>query len=219
MAPTPRRRSNTRQARAENHRILAASTICHICGKPGADAVDHVIPLARGGADDASNKRPAHHDVAPYCNRRKSDHLPSEVDRKVVMVCGPPGAGKSTHAHTLGLDVYDLDDERWGWNEGLFKAELIRLRENPKARAVVIRTGATLSARQRAASMCGATDLPHPDPQAWPRRTITALPDQRGEEVVGDIRTRSSRAVVRDAAAEAVGKPRLRVEQACFSRA
>lgn len=75
------------------------------------------------------------------------------------MVCGPPGAGKSTHAHTLGLDVYDLDDERWGWNEGLFKAELIRLRENPKARAVVIRTGATLSARQRAASMCGATDV------------------------------------------------------------
>lgn len=159
MAPTPRRRSNTRQARAENHRILAASNICHICGKPGADAVDHVIPLARGGADDASNKRPAHHDVAPYCNRRKSDHLPSEVDRKVILVCGPPGAGKSTYAHTLGLDVYDLDDERWDWNEGLFKAELVRLRENPKARAVVIRTGATLSARQRAASMCGATDV------------------------------------------------------------
>lgn len=159
MAPTPRRRSNTRQARAENHRILRASDICHICGKPGADAVDHVIPLARGGADDASNKKPAHHDVAPYCNRRKSDHLPSEVDRKVVLICGPPGAGKSTHAHTLGLEVYDLDDERWGWNEGLFKAELIRLRENPKARAAVIRTGATLSARQRAAAMCGATDV------------------------------------------------------------
>jgi|GEM_PF-3863516 len=159
MAPTPRRRSNSRAARAENQRILAASDICHICGKPGADAVDHVIPLAKGGRDDASNKKPAHHDVPPHCNRRKSDHLPSEVDRKVVLVCGPPGAGKTTYAHTLGLDVYDLDDDQWRGNEGLFKSALIRLRENPRARAVVIRTAPTLSARQRAASMCGATDV------------------------------------------------------------
>lgn len=159
MAPTPRRRSNSRAARNENHRILAASDICHICGKPGADAVDHVIPLARGGRDDASNKKPAHHDVAPYCNRRKSDKLPSEVDRKVVLICGPPGAGKTTYAHTLGLEVYDLDDEQWGYNEGLFRAALIRVREDPRARAVVIRSAATVSARQRAASMCAATDV------------------------------------------------------------
>jgi hypothetical protein len=157
--PQPRRRSNSRAARRENQRILAASDICHICGKPGADAVDHVIPLARGGADTASNKKPAHHDVPPHCNRRKSDKMPSEVDRKVLLVCGPPGAGKTTYAHTLGLDVYDLDDPRWSFNEGLFRAALIRVREDPKARAVVIRTAATLSARQRAASMCGATDV------------------------------------------------------------
>lgn len=159
MAPKPRRRSNSRASREENHRILAASNICHICGKPGADAVDHVIPLARGGRDDASNKKPAHHDVAPYCNRRKSSRLPTEVDRKVVLVCGPPGAGKTTYAHTLGLDVYDLDDDQWDGNEGLFRSALIRVREDPKARAVVIRTASTLSARQRAASMCAATDV------------------------------------------------------------
>lgn len=159
MAPTPRRRSNTRQARAENKRILAASDICHICGKPGADAVDHVIPLARGGADDASNKKPAHHDVPPYCNRRKSDKLPSEVDRKVILICGPPGAGKTTYAHTLGLEVYDLDDEQWAYSEALFRAGLVRVREDPKARAAVIRTAPTLASRQRAASMCGATDV------------------------------------------------------------
>lgn len=158
-APTPRRRSNSRATRTENHAILRASDVCHICGRPGADAVDHVIPLARGGADAASNKAPAHHDVAPYCNRRKGDKLPSEVDRRVVLICGPPGAGKSTHAHTLGLDVYDLDDDQWGSNEGLFRSALTRLRENPRARAAVIRTAPTLSARQRAASMCGATDV------------------------------------------------------------
>lgn len=51
-------------------RILNASDVCYICGKPGADSVDHVIPKARGGTDDPSNLRPAH--LHP-CNRAKSD--------------------------------------------------------------------------------------------------------------------------------------------------
>lgn len=33
---------------------------CHWCSKPGADEVDHVIPLAEGGADTDANKRPIH---------------------------------------------------------------------------------------------------------------------------------------------------------------
>lgn len=53
-----------------NRRILAVSDVCHICGQPGADSVDHVIPLAHGGTEDLSNLRPAH--MHP-CNRSKSD--------------------------------------------------------------------------------------------------------------------------------------------------
>jgi 5-methylcytosine-specific restriction endonuclease McrA len=33
---------------------------CHVCGKPMADEVDHVVPLAEGGADDETNLRPIH---------------------------------------------------------------------------------------------------------------------------------------------------------------
>lgn len=54
----------TRQA------ILAHDTTCWICGQPGADTVDHVIPLALGGAPlDPTNLRPAHH----HCNSQRGD--------------------------------------------------------------------------------------------------------------------------------------------------
>lgn len=151
---------STRQRR--NAKILKASDICGICGKAGADAVDHKIPLARGGTEDPNNLQPVHHNIAPYCNRRKADLLPSEYDRKVILICGPPGAGKTTLAHELAesgaLDVYDLDDDQWAGSDALFRAALVRIREQPTARAVVIRTGATVSARQKSATACGATE-------------------------------------------------------------
>jgi len=34
--------------------------ICHVCGEMFADQIDHVIPLAEGGADHESNLRPIH---------------------------------------------------------------------------------------------------------------------------------------------------------------
>lgn len=41
--------------------ILAASTTCWICGHGGADTVDHVIALSKGGDPlDPANLRPAH---------------------------------------------------------------------------------------------------------------------------------------------------------------
>lgn len=37
---------------------------CHRCGRPGADTVDHLVPLSRGGTHHVDNLRPAHR----YCN-------------------------------------------------------------------------------------------------------------------------------------------------------
>ena len=33
---------------------------CHVCHQPMADEVDHVVPLAEGGADTDDNLRPVH---------------------------------------------------------------------------------------------------------------------------------------------------------------
>lgn len=74
-----RKRMTGRKRQERNRRILAASDVCHICGHPGADAVDHVKAFARGGSDtDPTNLKPAHHDVpcavcGERCNRAKSD--------------------------------------------------------------------------------------------------------------------------------------------------
>jgi 5-methylcytosine-specific restriction endonuclease McrA len=71
-----------------NRKVFATKgDVCHICGHPGSDAIDHVLPLApvQGDPDelarrdnDLDNLRPAHHDVAcetcgERCNRTKGD--------------------------------------------------------------------------------------------------------------------------------------------------
>lgn len=35
-------------------------TICHLCGMPGADTADHIVPRSMGGDDSLDNLRPAH---------------------------------------------------------------------------------------------------------------------------------------------------------------
>lgn len=69
---TSRTGTNTwKQTRA---RVLARSTICHLCGKAGADEVDHVVPHVLGGTDDESNLAPAH----MRCNRSKGARTGNE---------------------------------------------------------------------------------------------------------------------------------------------
>ncbi len=88
-----------RQLRA---RILAASDVCIMCGHGGSDAVDHVHPVARGGARlDPGNLAPIHGTAGcPICGRKcnndKGDRLLSEVKRLVTSIdwyAGPDAAG------------------------------------------------------------------------------------------------------------------------------
>ena len=44
--------------------------ICHVCNQPGADQIDHVLPLAQGGTDTEANLRPIH---AHPCHERKTE--------------------------------------------------------------------------------------------------------------------------------------------------
>lgn len=76
----PGERITGRQRTERNRRLLAQNDVCYICGKPGADSIDHVIPLAKGGRDVISNLRPAHQNP---CNRAKSDkdHAPGIIRR------------------------------------------------------------------------------------------------------------------------------------------
>lgn len=61
---TSTRRTRTISGSAQQKRATRILTrhmrTCHVCGKPMADQVDHVIPLAEGGPDTDDNLRPIH---------------------------------------------------------------------------------------------------------------------------------------------------------------
>lgn len=90
-------RSRTRAIRARNARVVRdGAGICHLCGHPGADAADHVVPLAQGGSDTVDNLRPAHHfEPCPTCgikcNRVKSDKVVAPVMRRSGSLARPQG--------------------------------------------------------------------------------------------------------------------------------
>lgn len=156
------RNANGHRRRQVRARVLAEESLCGICGlpvdktiktpHPDSPEVDEIIPVSLGGSPTKrSNCRLTHR----ICNAKRGNGT-SASGRHVVLICGPPGAGKTTAARALGLPVYDVDDPQWG-SETQFRSALRALAGKAGARAVVIRSAATLSARAKAADMCGAT--------------------------------------------------------------
>jgi len=79
---------NSTQRDRDRARIRATGAACHICGapidytlewlNPSAFVVDHVVPLAKGGADHISNKAAAHRS----CNSTKRARLVAPIVRR-----------------------------------------------------------------------------------------------------------------------------------------
>lgn len=61
---------------------------CHICGRPGADTADHLVPVKYGGANTLENCRPAHR----RCNSRRGapQSAPPTVDDIAFFRDTPP---------------------------------------------------------------------------------------------------------------------------------
>lgn len=64
---------STRAWRVRRAFVLARDGyVCWLCGRAGANSVDHVVPRERGGTDDLGNLRAAH----LSCNSRRGARTP-----------------------------------------------------------------------------------------------------------------------------------------------
>lgn len=109
----------------QRRRRLANEPLCRHCAEKGrtriAEEVDHIVPLALGGADDDDNTQCLCTDchaiktASEGVSSTGAANHPDWLERSAVpltIVCGPPCAGKTTYAkdHAALRDtVIDLD--------------------------------------------------------------------------------------------------------------
>lgn len=120
--------------------------VCHLCGRRGADTADHLVPRSRGGTDTLDNLRPAHF----RCNARRGDRPAPGQGARVVVVTGPPAAGKSTWVNdTAAAEDVVIDLDRIA--RALVPSAGAGIEPPPHVRHVAI--GARADALERAAAL------------------------------------------------------------------
>lgn len=70
---------NWEQLKAAKHR-QNPSHVCHLCGKPGGDQLDHIV---RGDDHSLANLDWAHTNVEPWCHRYKSSREGNDAKKRV----------------------------------------------------------------------------------------------------------------------------------------
>lgn len=132
--------------------VLAGATTCAICGRPPTAGdpltAGHLLDRQLGGTNEITNYQ-AEHESCNFAKRA--------ADAYIVLVCGPPCAGKSTyvqaHAQTgdlvLDLDAIarDLGSTRYWHHDAattaranaVMRAEVLKLAATRRGRAWIIR--------------------------------------------------------------------------------
>lgn len=93
-------------------RVLREEPICRRCGKVASREVDHIVPKELGGTDERENLQA----LCKPCHSTKTyvsdGSFGRPVLQRVIVVCGPPAAGKSTYVAnraSVGDLVVDVD--------------------------------------------------------------------------------------------------------------
>lgn len=60
-------------ARTREQVLERDNWMCHVCGRPGADTADHIVPVSRGGTHALSNLAAIHDRTPPHCHRAKTN--------------------------------------------------------------------------------------------------------------------------------------------------